>query len=1287
MKTKSIIIALIIVFPCLVVALKMPVVLGAEEPPPPIPSPTPVPLPSGIAEGTGTHFEITNSEYLNVSLQSSEEITIRLESVPKTISLQIEASSVFTSTTLTLSGLEPGKTYYKYQDSYKNETQFTTSETGTYVFDQDLTKNHFIWFQEIRGTIFLPDNCSNYGAWDLATSTCTLTQDLTESIEIEESDFILDCNNHKITTPEIGVGFGIYQGGKSNVTIKNCQISNFSHNILLIYSNDNILSHNIISDSPYLGIALVNADKNILNKNTVLRNTEIGIYLRTSTENILEENMAQDNYSGFVLRVNSHRNTLRKNIADHNNLYFGIFIDESDENTLEDNTTNFNARDGILLCNSNQNTISNNQAISNQSAGINLHLADNNQLSQNLASNNYQEGFRLTFSNDNTFLNNTAASSTISPGIFLYYSNNNTFSENTIKQNRYQGIHLRYSNNNKIYHNNFIDNGSKPQAFVFEGVGNLFQEEYPIGGNYWSDYAGLDLKRGPNQDEPGSDGIGDTPYNFTGGQDRYPFMKEDGWEVPKEIKVIQLGALDDIDIRDIEDPIWTIESPSIFDPIADAMKDRFIITYPGSFKIKSTIKAFPVKPSWQPTCDYAWIIQGTDKRGSSILKLKDTDDGWTADFEVHPPQKVGRYILILAFTIYDDKGNKLNFQRMNHPLYVTYEKPKLPKSEEKPKEIWLEKATDWASGATNEEEIALKITEGINKESGWLYGYPPYRCTNLQYYDAYSTPEKWSTLIEGITSCADCVGFSNTWQWLVEILGVDVSTLQRYGKEGLGFVTKTNSIAPDSQKGNAHPLSGAVDRWSFPMHQLGKLGIRPWDKFYDPTFGKKYDSKDEFIEWDQITKWYLVDSKQKADLTEGHKIYLIDKNANYGWGDYEYHSGAKFTGNYTTYGSDPDGDGIYNALFMDVEVDVTVPGEYIVSGELKFNDTFISARSSRFPARGFWFFLPALELGVKTVTVDFSGEDIYNAGIDGVYTANLFIEDEASKLIIDEKSFDTPNYNHTQFGEYAYKLAKFQKVIRRLEDIPRTGQLIITGITFLILITVLTLIGYKYWKRKTKITLLAFIFILIIFLFAILFLVIGFLTSGTFASQQIDSVDSTKNFPSSINSGAKFTGNYTTYGSDPDGDGIYNYLAINAEVDVTTLGDYGIGGVLKSNGKVVTIEDAIKDVEISYNLGWITKEFVKKILITKLKVAQELEQQKEKQLEHFDELIKKAENPVVKQKLEKAREEYEKKMNEAITKILELFIKEVKFYNKKGYIAEQALELLIKDAQYIIEHL
>ena len=93
---------------------------------------------------------------------------------------------------------------------------------------------------------------------------------------------------------------------------------------------------------------------------------------------------------------------------------------------------------------------------------------------------------------------------------------------NNIAENNYYGILLQYSDNNRIYHNNLINNTNQ----AHDNGTNYWDDGYPSGGNYWSDYAGVDNYWGENQNIPGGDGIGDTPYDIPMGtnQDRYPLM-------------------------------------------------------------------------------------------------------------------------------------------------------------------------------------------------------------------------------------------------------------------------------------------------------------------------------------------------------------------------------------------------------------------------------------------------------------------------------------------------------------------------------------------------------------------------------------------------------------------------------------------------------------------------------------------------------------------------------------------------------------------------------------------
>ena len=59
----------------------------------------------GQVEGTGTYFEVTDSNYLNITFESSEPVHLILESVPEMILMDIEAAEAATSTCITLTGL------------------------------------------------------------------------------------------------------------------------------------------------------------------------------------------------------------------------------------------------------------------------------------------------------------------------------------------------------------------------------------------------------------------------------------------------------------------------------------------------------------------------------------------------------------------------------------------------------------------------------------------------------------------------------------------------------------------------------------------------------------------------------------------------------------------------------------------------------------------------------------------------------------------------------------------------------------------------------------------------------------------------------------------------------------------------------------------------------------------------------------------------------------------------------------------------------------------------------
>ena len=156
-------------------------------------------------------------------------------------------------------------------------------------------------------------------------------------------------------------------------------------------------------------------------------------------------------------------------------------------------------------------------------------------------------------SSGNTITNNTATNGqpfvwngmTImaSNGIGLLMSNDNTVTSNTISNMQDPagpptpqegspppgvGIWLM-GENNRVFHNNFVNNTH--HAIAPYSPSNMWDDGYPSGGNYWSGYTGIDQKSGSYQNETGSDGIGDTPYNIdVGNRDNYPLMKPFPWD-------------------------------------------------------------------------------------------------------------------------------------------------------------------------------------------------------------------------------------------------------------------------------------------------------------------------------------------------------------------------------------------------------------------------------------------------------------------------------------------------------------------------------------------------------------------------------------------------------------------------------------------------------------------------------------------------------------------------------------------------------------------------------------
>lgn len=199
-------------------------------------------------------------------------------------------------------------------------------------------------------------------------------------------------------------------------------------------------------------------------------------------------------YSGIWLRDSSNNTISGSNIIEN---HFGIFISGS-FNVISGNTITNNNSSITLSSSSAYNIISGNIITNSNDFTISISGSSNNTISGN------------TITNNKAFC------------IYLSGSCDNTVSGNTITNNNY-AIAVSGSSGNTFFHNNLINNQNQIDLW---NASTTWDDGYPSGGNYWSDYTGVDEYSGVNQDEPGSDGIGDTPYIIdANNKDNYPLMK------------------------------------------------------------------------------------------------------------------------------------------------------------------------------------------------------------------------------------------------------------------------------------------------------------------------------------------------------------------------------------------------------------------------------------------------------------------------------------------------------------------------------------------------------------------------------------------------------------------------------------------------------------------------------------------------------------------------------------------------------------------------------------------
>ncbi|TFF90240.1 MAG: hypothetical protein EU548_04020, partial [Promethearchaeota archaeon] len=351
---------------------------------------------------------------------------------------------------------------------------------------------------------------------------------------ISSSDNCLIFNN-TASNSQLTYGIYLFNNVHCNVTfnlveensdygiyINLCDFCNISSNIINYNNWDGIRlrqSHNsTISDNDinyniwdgYSGIFLEDSNNNSIVLNTIMGNRDYGIELDSSNHTTIAQNILRYNEDGCSYETNCQDNSYEDNwcqniegywvldpiVIDNdgggdltwteaaelpwcsgagswedpyliNNLYIdaqaassALTIRDSEVYFIVNGSIFINALNGVNLY-----------------AGIHLYNVNNSQISKCNCSNNYL-------------------------GIYLEAAcNNNTIYGSIIDNNGNYGIYIGLGSDNLIYYNNLTQNGDNAMDMGSDNAWNSTTI-----GNYWDDYAGVDLD---------DDGIGDSNYTIT----------------------------------------------------------------------------------------------------------------------------------------------------------------------------------------------------------------------------------------------------------------------------------------------------------------------------------------------------------------------------------------------------------------------------------------------------------------------------------------------------------------------------------------------------------------------------------------------------------------------------------------------------------------------------------------------------------------------------------------------------------------------------------------------------
>ena len=248
-------------------------------------------------------------------------------------------------------------------------------------------------------------------------SNTTLTEDFHGNVVIAKNGVTLDCNGHEIVGN--GNGRGVLVDKRSGVTVKNCDVHDFSTGFFVASTTSSTFEGNSSHDNQ-----LGNSDPGWI--------AGAGFWMQHSSGNTLGGNQIYGNPSDGLDMLDSANNVVVGNVVDSNGAGLFLFGTKSQGNLLQGNSAALNEYAGFTVAEgASHNTLTSNDGSGNPNAGFIIDGATENSIALNNANNNGQYGIALTNHADSNSLTANVANGNGAYGIVVWDSSNNAISANT----------------------------------------------------------------------------------------------------------------------------------------------------------------------------------------------------------------------------------------------------------------------------------------------------------------------------------------------------------------------------------------------------------------------------------------------------------------------------------------------------------------------------------------------------------------------------------------------------------------------------------------------------------------------------------------------------------------------------------------------------------------------------------------------------------------------------------------------------------------------------------------